>query len=221
VEKELSDLQVQLRVNVGPKKHALEHMRRKIEVQAERVTAARAAAAAAAKVAAAAAEALAAEEASKEQLCQELNLLVQQSARGQLDKLEQLTQRLEALNSGLAVGEAPAAALQRASELQQNAEALRGAILATSHPGDAPAAHPSRDPPPPPYEAVVGAQAQAQQQGGGAGDRSAAYAEAEAARAKHVQLNRPASQGKSSNRLPAAAARPATRDANGAFRGFE
>ena len=41
----------------------------------------------------AAQEALAAEERSKEQLCQELNLLVQQSAHAQLDKLEQLTQR--------------------------------------------------------------------------------------------------------------------------------
>jgi hypothetical protein len=43
-------------------------------------------------------ESLQVEERLKEQLCQELNLLVQQSAHAQLDKLEMLTQRLEALN---------------------------------------------------------------------------------------------------------------------------
>ena len=34
----------------------------------------------------------------KDQLCQELNLLVQQSAHAQIEKLESLTQRLEYLN---------------------------------------------------------------------------------------------------------------------------
>lgn len=48
-----------------------------------------------------AAEALAAEERTKEQLCAELNMLVQQSAHAQLDKLDQLTRRLELLNSGI------------------------------------------------------------------------------------------------------------------------
>lgn len=37
VERELSALQLQLRVNVGPKKQALEMLRRKIEAQNERV----------------------------------------------------------------------------------------------------------------------------------------------------------------------------------------
>ena len=46
----------------------------------------------------AATEVLAAEERAKEQLCQELNMLVQQSTHAQLDKLEQLTRRLELLN---------------------------------------------------------------------------------------------------------------------------
>lgn len=50
------------------------------------------------------------EDRMKEQLCQELNLLVQQSAHAQLDKLEQLTQRLELLNRGepLPPGQNPA-----------------------------------------------------------------------------------------------------------------
>ena len=40
VERELAALQLQLRMNVGPKKHALEMLRRKIEAQNERVRAA-------------------------------------------------------------------------------------------------------------------------------------------------------------------------------------
>jgi hypothetical protein len=40
VEHELAALQLQLRMNVGPKKHALEMLRRKIEAQNERVQAA-------------------------------------------------------------------------------------------------------------------------------------------------------------------------------------
>lgn len=55
-----------------------------------------------------AAEALAAEERVKEQLCQELNLLVQQSAHTQLEKLDQLTQRLELLNAGINIAGEPA-----------------------------------------------------------------------------------------------------------------
>lgn len=39
-------------------------------------------------------------EAVKERLCSELNILVQQSARIQLQKLEQLTDRLEQLHVG-------------------------------------------------------------------------------------------------------------------------
>ena len=44
--------------------------------------------------------ALKAEDAVKERLCQELNLLVQQSAHAQLERLEQLTKRMELLNKG-------------------------------------------------------------------------------------------------------------------------
>lgn len=41
------------------------------------------------------------EEQAKDRLCQELNMLVHQSAHAQLEKLEQLTQRLELLNGGM------------------------------------------------------------------------------------------------------------------------
>lgn len=43
-------------------------------------------------------EVLQCHERSKEQLCQELHLLVHQSATAELNKLEQLTEQLEQLN---------------------------------------------------------------------------------------------------------------------------
>ena len=43
-------------------------------------------------------EVLRSHERSKEQLCQELHLLVHQSATAELNKLEQLTKQLEQLN---------------------------------------------------------------------------------------------------------------------------
>lgn len=100
VEKELQGLQLQLRLTSGPKKSALEMLRKKIEVQADRVVVARTSLAAANKVAKTATARLAAEEAAKDELCKELNMLVQQSANAQLDALETLTRRLEAINTG-------------------------------------------------------------------------------------------------------------------------
>ena len=47
-------------------------------------------------------EALRVEERAKDQLCQELNMLVQQSAHAQIERLELLTQRLEFLNKARA-----------------------------------------------------------------------------------------------------------------------
>ena len=52
------------------------------------------------QVAEVAEEVLRGEEAKKDKLCQELNLLVQQSAHAQLERLEQLTHRMESLNRG-------------------------------------------------------------------------------------------------------------------------
>ncbi len=59
----------------------------------------------------AAEEVLRGEEAKKDKLCQELNLLVQQSAHAQLERLEQLTHRMESLNRGFtqsSIGSTPA-----------------------------------------------------------------------------------------------------------------
>eukprot|EP00887_Chlorella_sp_A99_P004744 scaffold4.g4744.t1 len=124
VERELAELQarVQLRVNVGPKKHALEMLRRKIEIQTEKLGAAQ--------------ETLAAEERTKEHLCQELNLLVQQSASSQLDKLEQLTQRLEHLNRGLSIADHEAA--EGAAGAQNGVGASAATSTAAAVAGDKP-----------------------------------------------------------------------------------
>ncbi|CAL8467033.1 g6569 [Coccomyxa elongata] len=104
VERELSGLQMQLKLSTGPKKSALMMIRKKIEVQNERVLTARDRQRAARKVFEAAEEALKTEEQVKERLCQELNLLVQQSAHAQLEKLEQLTARLERMNESVGYG---------------------------------------------------------------------------------------------------------------------
>lgn len=56
------------------------------------------------QIAEAAEEVLRTEEAKKDKLCQELNLLVQQSAHAQLERLEQLTHRMENLNQGFVAG---------------------------------------------------------------------------------------------------------------------
>eukprot|EP01026_Neomeris_dumetosa_P037686 TRINITY_DN3054_c0_g1_i5.p1 TRINITY_DN3054_c0_g1~~TRINITY_DN3054_c0_g1_i5.p1 ORF type:complete len:283 (-),score=41.99 TRINITY_DN3054_c0_g1_i5:215-1063(-) len=100
-ESELTNLQLQLKLTAGPKKSALELIRKKIEQQNEKVVAAREKMFTAKKVYEAAEADLKAEESVKEELCQELNLLVHQSAKLQLDKLEQLTQRIENLNSSI------------------------------------------------------------------------------------------------------------------------
>ena len=65
------------------------------------------------QVAEAAEEALKAQEAAKDRLCQELNLLVQQSANAQLQRLEELTQKIEVLNRGfLSTSQSSGAAVQ-------------------------------------------------------------------------------------------------------------
>ncbi|GMH44757.1 hypothetical protein BSKO_12709 [Bryopsis sp. KO-2023] len=97
VENELNTMQRELRLADGPKRSALEMLRKKIEVQNEQVVAARARHRAARRFLASTEEELQTAEAVKEQLCSELNLVVQHSARAQLDKLEQLTDRLEKL----------------------------------------------------------------------------------------------------------------------------
>ncbi|DBA79975.1 hypothetical protein WJX77_001367 [Trebouxia sp. C0004] len=100
VEAQLAQLQSQLNLTTGPKKSALEMLRKKIEAKNEQVVAARQKFVSAQKVAEQAQEVLTSHERSKEQLCQELHLLVHQSATAELNKVEQLTKQLEQLNRG-------------------------------------------------------------------------------------------------------------------------
>ncbi|XP_031478211.1 uncharacterized protein LOC116249172 [Nymphaea colorata] len=98
VEKELANLSMEMKLTAGPKKAALEHLRKKIELATERIRAAKLKEEQARKVWEAAAEALKDEEANKEKLCNDLNQLVQESATTQFSRLEELKRRLEALN---------------------------------------------------------------------------------------------------------------------------
>ncbi|CAN6485173.1 unnamed protein product [Victoria cruziana] len=98
VERELANLSMEMKLTAGPKKAALEHLRKKIEMSTERIKAAKLKEEQARKVWEAAAQALKDEEAAKEKLCNDLNQLVQESATTQFSRLEELKRRLEALN---------------------------------------------------------------------------------------------------------------------------
>lgn len=105
VEKELEGLQLQLRLTSGPKKSALELLRKKIESQNEKVVASRSKFAAAKRFMLAVEKELKEAEAVKAQLCSELNLLVHQSTHAQLAKLQQLSLQLEGLEAASRNGE--------------------------------------------------------------------------------------------------------------------
>ncbi|GLI71667.1 hypothetical protein VaNZ11_016947, partial [Volvox africanus] len=120
VERELGNLQLQLKLTSGPKKHALELLRKKIEAQNERVAYVRSRHTAAKATYERLDAELKQEEAAKDQLCSELNTLVQQAAKAQLDKLEELKATLEGLYSGIMP---PQAAAQRNRQQQVQAAA--------------------------------------------------------------------------------------------------
>ncbi|MEW5300395.1 MAG: hypothetical protein WDW36_003328 [Sanguina aurantia] len=101
VEKELSNLQLQLKLTAGPKRLALEMYRKKIEVQNEKVAGIKLRHTAAKRALEAIDAELRQEEASKAELCDALNTLVQQSALLQLNKLEELKQHLDSLARGV------------------------------------------------------------------------------------------------------------------------
>lgn len=84
VERQLSDLQLSLHVNVGPRKQALEHLRGKIEEQNHAIDGHRAAFRKAKAAMEEAATALAAAEKEKAELSQQLTMLVTQSAGAQM-----------------------------------------------------------------------------------------------------------------------------------------
>ncbi|KAK6936382.1 hypothetical protein RJ641_033412 [Dillenia turbinata] len=98
VERELENLTMELKLTAGPKKAALEHMRKKIEMSTERIRVAKLKEEQARKVWEAALQTVKDEEAVKQKLCEDLNQLVQESSNTQFSRLEELKRRLEALN---------------------------------------------------------------------------------------------------------------------------
>ncbi|KAJ4807202.1 hypothetical protein LUZ62_019768 [Rhynchospora pubera] len=98
VERELENLNLEMKLTAGPKKAALEHLRKKIEVATEKIRIAKLKEEQAKKAWEAAQQALKEEEAAKQKLCDDLNNLVQESAASQYARLEELKKRLEALN---------------------------------------------------------------------------------------------------------------------------
>ncbi|KAA8533796.1 hypothetical protein F0562_031313 [Nyssa sinensis] len=98
VERELENLTLEMKLTAGPKKAALEHMRKKIEISTERIHAAKLKEEQAQKAWEAASKAVKDEEAIKQKLCDDLSHLVQESSNTQFARLEELKRRLEALN---------------------------------------------------------------------------------------------------------------------------
>lgn len=98
VEKELTNLNLEMKLTAGPKKAALEHMRKKIEMSTEKIRLAKLKEEQARKAWEEASKAVKDEEATKQKLCEDLNRLVQESSSAQFARLEELKRRLEALN---------------------------------------------------------------------------------------------------------------------------
>ncbi|XP_022765565.1 uncharacterized protein LOC111310399 [Durio zibethinus] len=98
VERELANLTMEMKLTAGPKKAALEHMRKKIEMSTERIHIAKQKEEQARKNWEAALKALNDEEAIKQKLCEDLSNLVQESSNSQFARLEELKRRMEALN---------------------------------------------------------------------------------------------------------------------------
>ncbi|CAJ1977119.1 unnamed protein product [Sphenostylis stenocarpa] len=102
VERELANLSLEMKLTAGPKKAALEHLRKKIEISTERIRGAKLKEEQARKVWESASQAVRDEEAIKQKLCEDLSNLVQESSNSQFARLEELKRRLEALNPGRA-----------------------------------------------------------------------------------------------------------------------
>ncbi|KAK9291914.1 hypothetical protein L1049_019865 [Liquidambar formosana] len=87
-----------MKLTAGPKKAALELLRKKIETSTERIRVAKLKEEEAQKAWEAASKAVKDEEAIKQKLCEDLNHLVHESSNSQFTRLEELKRRLEALN---------------------------------------------------------------------------------------------------------------------------
>lgn len=98
VERELANLSLEMKLTAGPKKAALEHLRKKIEESTERIRVAKLKEEQARKVWESASKVVKDEEAIKQKLCEDLSNLVQESSNSQFARLEELKRRVEALN---------------------------------------------------------------------------------------------------------------------------
>ncbi|XP_057423188.1 uncharacterized protein LOC130717094 [Lotus japonicus] len=98
VERELANLTLEMKLTAGPKKAALEHLRKKIEVSTEKIRLAKLNEEQARKAWESAAKVVKDEEAVKQKLCEDLSNLVQESSTSQFSRLEELKRRLEAMN---------------------------------------------------------------------------------------------------------------------------
>ncbi|KAL2324479.1 hypothetical protein Fmac_023537 [Flemingia macrophylla] len=98
VERELANLSLEMKLTAGPKKAALEHLRKKIEASTEKIRVAKLKEEQARKVWESASKVVRDEEAIKQKLCEDLSNLVQESSNSQFARLEELKRRLEALN---------------------------------------------------------------------------------------------------------------------------
>ncbi|XP_056160302.1 uncharacterized protein LOC115683228 [Syzygium oleosum] len=110
VERELAGLSMEMKLTAGPKKAALEHLRKKIEASTERIRVAKLKEEEARKVWEEASKALKDEEAVKQKLCDDLSNLVQESSTSQFNRLEELKRRLSALNPSRTSVSSPQAA---------------------------------------------------------------------------------------------------------------
>ncbi|KAL2334573.1 hypothetical protein Fmac_015786 [Flemingia macrophylla] len=98
VERELTNLGLEMKLTSGPKKAALEHLRKKIEASTEKIRVAKLKEEQARMVWESASKAVRDEEAIKQKLCEDLSKLVEESNKSQLSRLEELKRRLEAMN---------------------------------------------------------------------------------------------------------------------------
>ncbi|KAF3614127.1 putative MADS-box protein SOC1-like isoform X1 [Capsicum annuum] len=147
VEKEFANLSMEMKLTAGPKKAALELMRKKIEMSTERIRVAKLKEEQARKVWEAASQAVKDEEAIKQKLCEDLNGLVLESSNSQLARLEELKRRLEALNPSRAstasafdqipVGSVQNSMAQDVSSVKDTQESLSGSSGNTLKEGSA------------------------------------------------------------------------------------
>ncbi|MEW5316081.1 MAG: hypothetical protein WDW38_007469 [Sanguina aurantia] len=191
VEKELSNLQLQLKLTAGPKRLALELYRKKIEVQNEKVACIKLRHTAAKRALEAIDAELQQEEATKAELCDALNTLVQQSALLQLNKLEELKQHLDSLARGV-TGEGPShphhpGPPQQQSH-QQHAVGAPTSAAGGAAAGEAAAAHRANTQGVSPELMAVDAERAAEAAAAASAAAAAAKATAAAARARHVSI---------------------------------